>query len=129
MDERDQNDDEHQFESRQEAHGRRRDSQQCHRRRRQERRQRALVYVAKVGMLAGHDVIHLVAVEAVCAGEHQEHGAHEPGNEEHGPRDREPSDTALIRDGRDRHGTRCHGKGLWHSASSATAGYRTASDR
>ena len=56
----------------QHPHGGRRDAEQGDRRRGQQRRQRRLVDVAEGRVLAGHDVVHLVAVEAVGARDGQQ---------------------------------------------------------
>ena len=66
-DERDQDHDEPHLEGGQHPHRRRRDPEQGHRRGGEQRRQRRLVDVAEGRVLAGHDEVHLVAVEAVGA--------------------------------------------------------------
>ena len=56
--------------------------------------QRRLVDVAEGWVLAGHDVVHLVAVEAVGARHGQQPDDHEAGDAEHGPGDGERREPA-----------------------------------
>ena len=64
--------DERHLEGGQQPHGRGRDPEQGHRCGREQRRQGRLVDVAEGRVLARHDVVHLVAVEAVGARQGQQ---------------------------------------------------------
>jgi hypothetical protein len=101
-DQADDDDDEPHLDRRQKARRGRRQPEQCHGRGREQRRQRRLVDVAERRVPAGDDVVHLVAVEAVGAGDREETGHHQAGDEQHRPRD--PHESAAGRVvGRGRH--------------------------
>ncbi len=91
-DERDQDHDEPHLERGQDPHGGRRDPEQGHRRGRQQRGQRRLVDVPEGRMLAGHDEVHLVAVEAVGTRKRQQPGHHQNRDDENRPLDSQPLD-------------------------------------
>lgn len=92
-DERDEDDDEPHLEGRQDSHGRRRYPEQGHRRGGEKRGQRRLVYVAEGRVPASDDVVHLVAVEAICARQSQQYANHQARGQEHGPGHGHPRET------------------------------------
>ena len=86
-DERDQDHDQPHLEGRQHPDGRRRDPEQRDRCGGEQRRERRLVDVAECRVQARHDVVHLVAVEAVGARDGQQPDDHQTRDQEHRPGD------------------------------------------